>query len=73
MRRDEIDDDLWCENAEAVAAGHSARSLDADLFLRLLLGMPADIRPAKAETRPPAHGAGGRRAVHTDNVPDGRT
>ena len=42
-RRDEIDDDLWCEHAEAAAAGRSARLLDADLFLRLLFGLPADL------------------------------
>jgi hypothetical protein len=42
-RRDEIDDDLWCEHAEAAAAGRSARSLGADLVLRLMFGMPADI------------------------------
>jgi len=42
-RRDEIDDDLWCEHDEAAALGRSARSLDANLLLRLLFGMPADI------------------------------
>ena len=42
-RRDEIDDDLWCEHAEAAAAGRSGRSLDADLALRLLFGIPSDI------------------------------
>jgi hypothetical protein len=42
-RRDEVDDDLWCEHAEAAAAGRSARSLDADLALRLLFGIPSDI------------------------------
>jgi hypothetical protein len=42
-RRDEIDDDLWCEHAEAAAAGRSARSLDADLLLRLMFGIPSDI------------------------------
>jgi hypothetical protein len=42
-RRDEIDDDLWCEHAEAAAAGRSARSLDADLAMRLIFGMPADV------------------------------
>ena len=30
-RRDEIADDLWCEQEEAAALGRSARSLDADL------------------------------------------
>jgi hypothetical protein len=42
-RRDEIDDDLWCQHEEAAVLGRAARSLDADLVLRLLLGMPADI------------------------------
>jgi hypothetical protein len=42
-RRDEIDDDMWCEHDEAATLGHSARSLDANLLLRLLFGMPADI------------------------------
>ena len=42
-RRDEIDDDLWCEHAEAAAAGRSARSLDTDLALRLLFGIPSDV------------------------------
>jgi hypothetical protein len=42
-RRDEIADDLWCEHAEAAAAGRSARSLDADLALRLVLGIPSDL------------------------------
>jgi hypothetical protein len=58
-RRDEIDDDLWCEQAEAAAAGRSARSLDADLFLRLLFGVPADVswrmtfRAERATMSPP--------------------
>jgi hypothetical protein len=58
-RRDEIDDDLWCEHAEAVAAGRPSRSLDADLFLRLLFGMPADVswrltfRAERATMSPP--------------------
>jgi hypothetical protein len=42
-RRDELDDDLWCEHEEAAALGRSERSLDADLALRLLFGMPVDI------------------------------
>jgi hypothetical protein len=42
-RRDEVDDDLWCEHEEALATGRSARSLDADRVLRLLLGIPADV------------------------------
>jgi hypothetical protein len=42
-RRDEIDDDLWCEHEEAVVLGRSARSLDADLALRLMFGIPSDI------------------------------
>ena len=42
-RRDEIADDLWCQHAEAAAARRSARSLDTDLALRLLFGIPSDI------------------------------
>jgi hypothetical protein len=42
-RRDELDDDLWCEREEALALGRPPRSLDADLALRLLFGIPADI------------------------------
>ena len=42
-RRDEVDDDLWCEREETLAAGGSVRSLDADRMLRLLFGIPADI------------------------------
>lgn len=42
-RRDEIADDLWCQHEEAAALGRPARSLDADMVLRLLFGVPADI------------------------------
>jgi hypothetical protein len=42
-RRDEVDDDLWCEKEETQATGGSVRSLDADRVLRLLFGIPADI------------------------------
>jgi hypothetical protein len=52
-RRDEIDDDLWCEHAEAAGAGRSARSLDADLFMRLLFGLPADVSWRLAYRRSP--------------------
>jgi hypothetical protein len=58
-RRDEIDDDLWCEHAEAAAAGRPSRSLDADLAMRLVFGIPNDIswrvtfRPERATMSPP--------------------
>jgi hypothetical protein len=42
-RRDEVADDLWCEQEEAAATGRTARSLDADRAMRLMFGMPADI------------------------------
>jgi hypothetical protein len=42
-RRDEVEDDLWCQHDEAAALGRSPRSLGAEMLLRLLLGMPADI------------------------------
>ena len=52
-RRDEVADDLWCEQDEAAAAGRSARSLDADLFRRLVFGMPADVSWRLAYRRAP--------------------
>ena len=42
-RRDEVEDDVWCQREEAFAVGRSARSLDTEMFLRLLFGMPADV------------------------------
>ena len=39
-RRDEVADDLWCEQEEATERG---RSVGVDMALRLLFGMPADI------------------------------
>jgi hypothetical protein len=42
-RRDEVDDDLWCQLGEAAALGRSPRSLGAEMLLRLLFGMPADV------------------------------
>jgi hypothetical protein len=42
-RRDEVDDDLWCEQQEAAALGRSGRALGADRILRLLFGVPADL------------------------------
>ena len=50
-RRDEVDDDLWCQQEEAVATGRSARSLGAEMFVRLLLGVPADLSWAFANRR----------------------
>jgi hypothetical protein len=42
-RRDEYDDDLWCQHADAAALGRSSQSLTAEMLLRLFLGMPADV------------------------------
>jgi hypothetical protein len=42
-RRDEVADDLWCEQEEAALAGRSGRSLGADMTMRLLFGIPADV------------------------------
>ena len=52
-RRDEVADDLWCQHAEAAAAGRSlARSTPT--FLRLLFGMPADVSWRLTHRRSPA-------------------
>ena len=42
-RRDEVDDDLWCQHAEAAAIGRSSASVNREMFIRLLFGMPADV------------------------------
>lgn len=42
-RRDEVDDDLWCQRHEADALGRSPGLLAGEILLRLVLGMPADI------------------------------
>ena len=53
VRRDEIDDDLWCQHEEAAALGRSAHSLDAALFIRLVFGIPADLSWRLAYRRSP--------------------
>jgi hypothetical protein len=42
-RRDEVDDDLWCQQQEAVALSRAAGSPSGEMLLRLLFGIPADI------------------------------
>jgi hypothetical protein len=42
-RRDEVDDDLWCQHEEAALLGRSVRSLGREILLRLVLGMPSDL------------------------------
>ena len=62
-RRDEVDDDLWCEQDEAAAAGRSARSLDADLFRASCSGCPPTSAGAwpTAAPRPQRAWRGARR------------
>jgi hypothetical protein len=42
-RRDEVEDDLWCHHREASEVGRSTGALGAEMFVRLLFGMPADL------------------------------
>jgi hypothetical protein len=42
-RRDEIDDDLWCQAQEAAESGRRDRSLAGEIVMRLVLGLPADV------------------------------
>jgi len=42
-RRDEIDDDLWCQEQEPAPPGRAAGSLGGEMLLRLVFGIPADI------------------------------
>jgi hypothetical protein len=42
-RRDEIDSDLWSQGEDAMLTGRTTRSLDAEVLVRLVAGMPADV------------------------------
>jgi hypothetical protein len=42
-RRDEIDDDLWCQTQEAAESSRANRSLGGEIFARLVFGVPADV------------------------------
>jgi hypothetical protein len=42
-RRDEIDDDLWCQAQDAAASGRADRSLGSEILTRLVFGVPADV------------------------------
>lgn len=42
-RRDEIDDDLWCQAQEAAESGRAERSLGGEILARLAFGVPADV------------------------------
>lgn len=42
-RRDEIDDDLWCQAQEAMTSGRPDRSLADEIVARFVLGIPADM------------------------------
>jgi hypothetical protein len=42
-RRDEIDDDLWCQAQEAAGSGRADRSLSGEILTRLVFGVPADV------------------------------
>ena len=42
-RRDEIDDDLWCQAQEAATASGADRSLAGEMIARLVFGVPSDL------------------------------
>ena len=42
-RRDEIEDDLWCQTHEATTSGRTDRSLADEIVARFVLGIPADM------------------------------
>ena len=42
-RRDEIDDDLWCQAQEAAESSRPDRSLGGEILARLAFGVPADV------------------------------
>ena len=42
-RRDEVNDDLWCQHEEAKAMRRSTASLNAEVLMRWVFGVPADL------------------------------
>jgi hypothetical protein len=42
-RRDEIDDDLWCQAQDAAESSRADRSLGGEILARLAFGVPADL------------------------------
>lgn len=42
-RRDEIDDDLWCQAHEAAESSRTDRSVAGEILARLVFGIPADV------------------------------
>ena len=42
-RRDEIDDDMWCQAEDAAASGRTPGSFAGEMLMRLVLGVPADV------------------------------
>ena len=42
-RRDEIDDDLWCQAQDAVDSARPDRSFGGEILARLVFGVPADV------------------------------
>lgn len=42
-RRDEIDDDLWCQTQEAAASNRADRTVAGEILARLVFGVPADV------------------------------
>jgi hypothetical protein len=69
-RREEIESHLWDQLEEATSTGRSDRSIGADILMRLVLGLPADLswrttRTANRQARPATEGtaATGTRVV----------
>jgi hypothetical protein len=67
-RRDEIDDDLWCQLEDAAAEGRSRRAVDSELLVRLVLGMPADVGWSLAQRGRPAPASVERSPSMTDRT-----
>jgi hypothetical protein len=67
-RRDEIDDDLWCQAQEAAGAGRADRSLGGEIVARLVFGVPADLSWRIEQRRYAARQAEPRRLI-TVNAP----
>ena len=62
-RRDEIDDDLWCQAQEASESGRADRSLAGEVLARFVLGIPADLSWRAEQTRLAGRQAQRRREI----------
>jgi len=63
-RRDEIDDDLWCQAQDAAESRRADRSLGGEILTRLAFGVPADLSWRMEQARLAARQRQPRRVIN---------